>query len=305
MSYPPPSRIPSGPRRRSLLASAAGAALLVGCSDGAGSGDAGPSAAERARARAARDSRELLERYDAVLAAHPGLAERLRPLRARVAAHAAAFEDGTTPTPAPTRSSAAPAPVPAAEKDALAGLAAAERALADRRAEELLEVPGEPARLLASVAAAGGRARLPADGGNQVSEGTEQAAAAELSALQAALAAEHATVYGYGVVGGRIGERRRAEARRPTTPTGRAGTPWCAPCVTWAAARSPRAPGTRCRSRSRTGRRRCRLAARLEERLAGVYADLVRAATGAATGRRGRGRCGRPRCGRCAGADRA
>ncbi len=153
--YPPPSRIPSGPRRRSLLASAAGAALLVGCSDGAGSGDAGPSAAERARARAARDSRELLERYDAVLAAHPGLAERLRPLRARVAAHAAAFEDGTTPTPAPTRSSAAPAPVPAAEKDALAGLAAAERALADRRAEELLEVPGEPARLLASVAAAG------------------------------------------------------------------------------------------------------------------------------------------------------
>ncbi|GGS88002.1 hypothetical protein [Streptomyces cinerochromogenes] len=154
MPYPPPPRLPSGPRRRSLLASAAGVALLAGCSDGAGSGDDGPSATERARARAARDSRGLLERYDAVLAAHPGLAGRLRPLREQVAAHAAAFEDGTT-TPTPARSSAAPAPVPAGEKDAVAGLAAAERALADRRAEELLEVPGELARLLASVAAAG------------------------------------------------------------------------------------------------------------------------------------------------------
>ncbi|GAA2729859.1 hypothetical protein [Streptomyces nogalater] len=157
MPYPPPSRIPSGPRRRTLLASAAGATLLAGCSAGADSGDDGPSAGARARARAARDSRGLLARYDAVLAAHPALADRLRPLRAQVAAHAAAFEDGTTPTPTPaaSRSSAAPAPVPAAEKDALAQLAAAERALADRRAKDLLEVPGEPARLLASVAAAG------------------------------------------------------------------------------------------------------------------------------------------------------
>jgi hypothetical protein len=45
--------------------------------------------------------------------------------------------------------------VPAAEKDALAGLAAAERTLADQRAKALLDVPGELARLLASVAAAG------------------------------------------------------------------------------------------------------------------------------------------------------
>ncbi|MEU7703318.1 DUF4439 domain-containing protein, partial [Streptomyces sp. NPDC039028] len=33
-----------------------------------------------------------------------------------------------------------------------------------------------------------------------------------LDATQAALAAEHAAVYGYGVVGGRIGPDRRAEA---------------------------------------------------------------------------------------------
>ncbi|MEV5957789.1 hypothetical protein AB0M11_29180 [Streptomyces sp. NPDC051987] len=120
----------------------------------------------RARARAARDSRGLLRQYDAVLAAHPTLAQRLRPLRAEVAAHAVAFEEGAaSPSATGSRSatgspsaaasvSSAPA-VPADEKSALAALAAAERNLADRRAEELLEVPGELARLLAGVAAAG------------------------------------------------------------------------------------------------------------------------------------------------------
>ncbi|MFF5017277.1 hypothetical protein [Streptomyces sp. NPDC001165] len=166
MPYPPPPRTPSGPRRRTLFASAAGAALLVGCSadpDSGGGGDT-PSATERARARAAKDSAGLLARYDAVLAAHPALAERLRPLRAEVAAHAKAF-GGTTATgspsptatgsPSPAASTATPRAVPATEKDALADLAAAERGLADRRTKALLDVPGELARLMASVAAAG------------------------------------------------------------------------------------------------------------------------------------------------------
>ncbi|MEU2333779.1 hypothetical protein ABZ608_09235 [Streptomyces sp. NPDC013172] len=172
----------------------------------------------RARARAARDSRGLLGRYDAVLAAHPALAERLRPLRAEVAAHVAAFEEGTASpsttgsatasasvaastsasasasvaastsasasasvpasasasvpasasasvpasgspsappsATAPASGSASPA-VPADQKTALAELAAAERSLADQRAKALLDVPGELARLLAGVAAAG------------------------------------------------------------------------------------------------------------------------------------------------------
>ncbi|MFB7502911.1 hypothetical protein [Streptomyces broussonetiae] len=170
MPYPPP-RTPSGPRRRSVLASAAGAALLAGCTSGPHSRDSGTSSVTaRARARAARDSQELLARYDAVLAAHPPLENRLRPLRAQVAAHVEALTDGTTPTPAKSSvSSATPATpsagaaaspsagaaVPVTEKDALAALAAAERTLADRRAKALLDVPGELARLLASVAAAG------------------------------------------------------------------------------------------------------------------------------------------------------
>ncbi|MFH9044480.1 hypothetical protein ACH4FA_34865 [Streptomyces sp. NPDC017966] len=165
MSFPPSPRARSGPRRRSLLAVAPAALLVAGCSAGSedpeGSGGSRPSAADRARARAARDSRELAERYDAVVAAHPKLAERLRPLRAEVVRHAEAFGDTAKPSPAPSSSGSGapavppPAAVPAKEKDALAGLAAAEREIADRRTEALLDAPGELARLLASVAAAG------------------------------------------------------------------------------------------------------------------------------------------------------
>ncbi|MGN7142025.1 hypothetical protein ACTHS2_33955, partial [Streptomyces pseudogriseolus] len=56
---------------------------------------------------------------------------------------------------APSASSSPAAGVPANEKDALAQLAAAEREIADRRAEELLTAPAELARLLASVSASG------------------------------------------------------------------------------------------------------------------------------------------------------
>ncbi|MET9682281.1 hypothetical protein [Streptomyces coeruleorubidus] len=165
MPFPSSPRARSGPRRRSLLAVGPAALALAGCTaggEGPGEPEDGPSAADRrARARAARDSEGLVERYDAVIAAHPGLAERLRPLRAETVRHARAFGGGqgrkASPSPAPSSSSAAPsaAAVPGDDKDALASLAAAERELADRRAKALLGMPGELARLLASVAAAG------------------------------------------------------------------------------------------------------------------------------------------------------
>jgi hypothetical protein len=161
VSFSASPRPAPGPRRRSLLASAAGVALLTGCTGGSDSGgtDADPSAVERARARAARDSEELAGRYAAVAAAHPGLAERLRPLRAEVVRHAEAFGAVRAASPSGSARAAGPqdgsGPVPATAKDALALLVAAERKLADRRAEALLQVPGELARLLASVAAAG------------------------------------------------------------------------------------------------------------------------------------------------------
>ncbi|MFD3501775.1 ferritin-like domain-containing protein [Streptomyces sp. NPDC058676] len=99
----------------------------------------------------------------------------------------------------------------------------------------------------------------------------------ELKALQAALAAEHAAVYGYGVVGGRIREDRRTEAKAAydahrarrdalvrevrdqgdTPVAAAAGYALPFPVPDSAAA--------------------VRLAAELEERVAGVYSDLVRA----------------------------
>ncbi|GGY50443.1 hypothetical protein [Streptomyces djakartensis] len=177
MPFPSSPRARSGPRRRSLLAVGSTALVLAGCSAGAedpGDRRDGRSDAERrARARAARDSEGLVERYDAVIAAHPALTERLRPLREETARHVRALGAGgrkasASPAPSPSRpSSAAPSASPASaaspsavavpgnDKDALAALAAAERELADRRAKALLDVPGELARLLASVSAAG------------------------------------------------------------------------------------------------------------------------------------------------------
>ncbi|WP_055563136.1 hypothetical protein [Streptomyces atriruber] len=171
-SYLTAPRSRPGPRRRSLLTGAAGvasAALLAGCTDSADSdADERPSATRRLRAAAAKDSRELLGRYDAVLAAHPSLAARLGPLRAEVKQHAEAFEGGgnrsessaaVAPSPSASSSaSASAAPSPSVAKDpekALRELAEAERKLADRRDDALVDAPAEEGRLLASVAAAG------------------------------------------------------------------------------------------------------------------------------------------------------
>lgn len=102
-----------------------------------------------------------------------------------------------------------------------------------------------------------------------------------LDAVQAALTAEHATLYGYGVVGGRMETSRRGEARaaydahrsrrdalrREVRDLG--GKPV-------AAAPAYALPFTVPDSAAAV-----RLAAELEDRLAGVYADLVRASAGA------------------------
>ncbi|MDH6542984.1 hypothetical protein ACFXJO_19860 [Streptomyces lavendulae] len=176
-----PWTLPPRPSRRSLLtgaAGAAGAALLAGCTGGGGpSGDGtGIPLERRMREGAVRDSARLLERYDATVAVHPGLAERLAPLRAAVAAHSAAL---AFPAPAATRS-ASPSPsaspsasaaaaaatpsgstaagradVPPKPAEALSALADAERSLSEARTIALAGAPGELARLLASVAACG------------------------------------------------------------------------------------------------------------------------------------------------------
>ncbi|HEV7625097.1 MAG TPA: ferritin-like domain-containing protein [Streptomyces sp.] len=100
-----------------------------------------------------------------------------------------------------------------------------------------------------------------------------------VEAVQAALAAEHATVYGYGVVGGRIEKERQDEARqahdahrarrdalrREVRDLGEDPEPAAAAyALPFAVPDSAAA---------------VRLAAELEDRLAGAYADLVQAST--------------------------
>jgi uncharacterized protein DUF4439 len=108
----------------------------------------------------------------------------------------------------------------------------------------------------------------------------EEAASAALAATQTALAAEHAAVYGYGVVGGLIGEERAGEAqeayeahrsrRDALERTVRRGGG--APVAAVAAYELPFPVAD--------GEGAARLAAELETRLARAYADLVAATTG-------------------------
>jgi hypothetical protein len=103
---------------------------------------------------------------------------------------------------------------------------------------------------------------------------------AALDAAQAALAAEHAAVYGYGVVGGRVGEDRLPEAREAYTAhrsrrdvlhravRDLGGTPVAAAAGYALPFEVADADGA------------VRLAAELETGVAGAYADLVAAGEG-------------------------
>ncbi|WP_221354040.1 ferritin-like domain-containing protein [Streptomyces beigongshangae] len=105
-------------------------------------------------------------------------------------------------------------------------------------------------------------------------------ASAELTAAQAALGAEHAAVYGYGVVGGRVREERRAEARA-AHDAHRARRDELARTVRDLGGRpEPAAAAYALPFPVTDPESAVRFAAELEDRVAGVYSDLVRAAGG-------------------------
>lgn len=121
-------------------------------------------------------------------------------------------------------------------------------------------------------------ARAPKPRGDSEAEDTEASGA--LTAVRAALAAEHAAVYGYGVLGGRVTGARRAEARaaydahraRRDALVRTVRDLGGAPVAADAAYALPFAvPDTAAAER---------LAAVIEDRIAGVCSDLVRAARG-------------------------
>ncbi|GAB2764958.1 ferritin-like domain-containing protein [Streptomyces bullii] len=113
-----------------------------------------------------------------------------------------------------------------------------------------------------------------------MSKATNQEKNRELKALQAALAAEHAAVYGYGVVGGRIGTERRTEARAAydahrarRDALGREVEDLGAEPVAASAGYALPFPVA-------DPAAAVRLAVVLEDRVAAVYSDLVRASGG-------------------------
>lgn len=151
--------MPLSPRRRSLLITGS-VALLAGCSGREAEQERARAeqaqAADRLRRRAAGQSAALLGRYDATLTAHPALAERLTPLRANVAQHLKALGGKPEGKAGGRAAGTDERAVPQDEQGALAALADAERRTADARTKALDGATPEFARLLASVAAAGG-----------------------------------------------------------------------------------------------------------------------------------------------------
>ncbi|MFE0424678.1 ferritin-like domain-containing protein [Streptomyces sp. NPDC058953] len=101
-----------------------------------------------------------------------------------------------------------------------------------------------------------------------------------LTALQAALSAEHAAVYGYGVVGARVAAGRRAEAREAFTAHRARRDVLIRAVRDLGAAPLAAAPGYALPFPVPDAAAAVRLAAHLEDRVAGACSDLVRAARG-------------------------
>ncbi len=148
-----------GPTRRAVLVGAPVALLAAACTD---SEQAPPRPAlvdpdDALRSAAAQRERALLREHDAVLAARPGLAARVAPVRAHHVEHLEALlgpAATASPSPsAPVPPVASPLPPPADDAAALTRLVAAERAAGDAHAADCLVASRALAPVLASLSA--------------------------------------------------------------------------------------------------------------------------------------------------------
>jgi hypothetical protein len=155
--------------RRTLLAALAvtgATGVAAGCTERGGSSSrpGGQSTPDPQLVDLA-DERELLAAYDATIARHAALADRLAPLRDHHAQHVAALERvmGRTPDqsatarpsggPEQTKAADAGTSVPPTPAAALAALRAMERSAATARAGSCTTAPVDRAPLLGSIAA--------------------------------------------------------------------------------------------------------------------------------------------------------
>ncbi|MFF7995438.1 ferritin-like domain-containing protein [Kitasatospora xanthocidica] len=290
------------PSRRTFLA--LGLLTLTACTTdhtGPAAGRPGlrpdPDVPVRLRAIAATDA--LLAGYDALTPPDARTAE----LRAEHVRHRAALAEGlpsSAPSPSVTTTGAATGTptatgtgsgTPTATTPTADGPAALELRTAESRLADLDAASPSLARLLASVAAAD--ARHAAVLGTPVPPAPVQPAAPPasptptptrgpspdaLTALQDALGAEHAAVYGYGVVGAHLpGDPQRADARTAHAAHQAQRDGWQRLLTSLDAAPAPAAGGYRLPFPVNSPADAARLAAHLETRLTTVYADLVAA----------------------------
>ena len=291
------------PRRRALLGAGL-LGLLTACGATPDSHQHGSSKARPAaeidpdtavRQRELRATLALAAMYDAALAATPAPTASLGPLRAQLAAQLTALGQppstgSGSPSAAPTATTttagaanpaATPAAAPAPGRPALA---AAELATVQGRAADLLAASPALARLIASIGASGAQRAVLLGGSAPAAVPMPSAAALAapaLAALQAALAAENAAVYGYGVIGAQLsgGLRDRAggslaeHQARCAALTQQLGAASAVPAAA--------APGYELPFPVTGQASAVRLAVLLEQRLAAVYANGVQATAGA------------------------
>jgi hypothetical protein len=266
------------------------------------------------RTRAVAGADALLARYAATAAAGAGGAPPAQ-LQAEVTAERGALAAGLpgsgasgSPSSSPSGSpSSSPSGSPGAQ-GGTAGLAAAEKRTAQDRLADLPAASPELARLLASVAAAGAlravrlgdqsplpapaeppsaatpSADPPSAAAPSVSTspgGTDAPSAAALAALQAALAAEHAAVYAFGVVGAKLPPGPQRDDARTCYTAHEAGRDAWERLLTGAGTTPvAAAPGYRLPFPVPDATTAGQLAAEVEKRLTAVYGDLVAAAAG-------------------------
>ncbi|MFJ9953085.1 ferritin-like domain-containing protein [Kitasatospora sp. NPDC091207] len=224
---------------------------------------------------------------------------------------------GTASGSAPQSPSGSPgSTAPASTVTTTAALASLERQTAQTRLADLGAASPQLARLLASVSAAGvlhtvalgdtapaaaappgptdpATAPVPPSSGAAPSgpaSGSPSAAPSgstagtgpeALTALQGALGAEHAAIYGYGVVGARLpDDQQRADARTALAAHQTRRDAWQRLLGGAGASPSAAAAGYQLPFAVTDAAGATRLAAHLESRLTAVYADLVAAVTG-------------------------
>ncbi|WP_188301486.1 ferritin-like domain-containing protein [Streptomyces sp. CBMA156] len=237
-----------------------------------------------ARLRAIGAADLLLGAYDTLLTAPGAQTALLRPLRDDTARHRATLaQDLPTSSPSSPSPTGTPATgTPTRSLPTLAELAALERRTAEARLDGLSEVTPPLARLLASIAASnalhaaalGDRTPVTTPDNRDASGPT--AAVAAVPSLQAALSAEHAAVYGYGMVGAHLpDDPQRTDARTTHAAHQAQRDAWQRLLTAASAAPTPAAGGYQLPFPVTSPADATKLAIHLETRLTTVYADLA------------------------------